>query len=125
MDLASEGTVSTWETRLVLQPSYRVADWCEIRGTFGAVMTHVDVDVDSAVFVNGGMRRRISSSDDGFVFAGLCGLDAVFSPREWLDILVGADLRLGPNDWDFDTGLVRGTADLPRATYRACIGIRF
>ena len=125
VDLASEGTVSTWEMRLALQPSYRVTDWCEVRGTFGAVMTHVDVDVDSTVFVNRRMYRQVSSSDDGYVFAGLCGLDAVFSPCEWLDILVGADLRIGPNKWDFDTGLARGTAELPRATYRAGVGVRF
>ena len=62
VDLASEGTVSTWEMRLALQPSYRVTDWCEVRGTFGAVMTHVDVDVDSTVFVNRRMYRQVSSS---------------------------------------------------------------
>lgn len=125
VDLDSKGTVSTWEARLAVQPAYRVSDNLELRGTFGAVMTHVDVDVDSAVFVNGTGRGGLSTGDDGYVFAGLLGLDVVWTPKDWFDLFLGADLRLGPNDWDFDTGLVQGSVELSRATYRAGASIRF
>ena len=42
--------------RLALQPAWRAADWLELRGSFGAVATRVDVDVDAAIFVNGAIR---------------------------------------------------------------------
>lgn len=125
VDLISEGSVSTWETRLALQPAFRVADWLELRGTLGAVMTYVDIDVDSDVFVNGTVCRRLSTCDSGYVFAGLCGLDALFSPFNGFDVFVGADIRLGSNSMDFDTGLARGTVELARATYRAGIAVQF
>ena len=125
VDVASRGSVSTWEARLAIQPAFRVTDWLEVRGTLGAVATHVDVDVDSVVIVNGSARGRISTSDDGFVFAGLCGIDAVVSPLDWLDLFAGADLRLGSNRMDFDTGLVTGDVELSRATYRAGLAARF
>lgn len=123
VDLESEGSVSTWEARLALQPAYQAADWLEIRGTFGVVMTHVDVDVDSTVFVNGTAYRRLESSDDGYVFAGLCGLDVSVSPCEGLSVFGGVDIRIGSNKFDFDTGLASGVVDLATMTCRA--GIKF
>ena len=113
------------ELRLALQPSWRATDWLELRGSLGAVATRVAVDVDATIFVNGARSATVSGSDDDWVFAGLCGLDAVFRPVEWLGISLGGDVRFGDTGMDYSAGLVRGTVELARFTVRAGVEIRF
>ena len=125
IDVGAEGDVETQELRLALQPSWKAADWLELRGSLGAVATRVDIDVDATIFVNGARYATVSGDDDDWVFAGLCGLDAVIKPRDWLELTLGADLRIGDTGMDYRAGLVRGTVDLARYTVRAGIGIRF
>ena len=125
IDVAADGDVETQELRLALQPAWRATDWLELRGSFGAVATRVDVDVDAAIFVNGARFATVSGSDDDWVFAGLCGLDAVFTPLDWLEFTLGGDIRLGDTEMDYRAGLVRGSVELARYTFRAGIGVSF
>jgi hypothetical protein len=125
IDVAAEGDVETQEIRLALQPAWKATDWLTLRGTFGAVATRVSVDTDATILVNGARFTTVSGDDSDWVFAGLCGLDAVVSPLDWLSVFVGADVRMGGNTFDYEAGLVRGSVELARATYRAGIAIRF
>ena len=125
IDVAAEGDVETQEIRLALQPAWRATDWLELRGSFGVAATRVSVDTDATILVNGARFTTVSGDDSDWVFAGLCGLDAVVSPLDGLSLFVGADLRMGGNTFDYEAGLVRGSVELARATYRAGIAIRF
>lgn len=125
IDVAAEGDVETQEIRLALQPAWKATDWLELRGAFGAAATRVSVDVDATIFLDGARWGMVSGDDDGWVVAGLCGVDAVVSPLDWLSIFVGADLRLGNNKFDYEAGLVKGEVELARATYRAGLVVRF
>ena len=125
IDVEAEGDVGTREFRLALQPAWRAADWFELRGSFGAAATRVSVDVDATVFLDGRTWGVVSGDDDGWIVTGLCGIDAVVSPLDWLSIFVGADLRIGDNKMDYQAGLVKGEVELARATYRAGLAARF
>ncbi len=125
IDVIAEGDVETQEIRLALQPAWKATDWLEFRGSFGAVATRVSVDADATVLVNGARFTTVSGDDSDWVFAGLCGLDAVVSPLDRLSLFVGADIRLGGNTFDYEAGLVRGSVELARATYRAGVAISF
>ena len=125
IDVAAAGDVETQELRLALQPAWRAADWLELRGSLGVAATRVSVDVDATLFVDGAAWRTVSGDDDDWVFTGLCGLDALVSPLDWLSLFVGADIRLGGNTFDYEAGLARGTVELARATYRAGVAVRF
>ena len=125
IDVAAEGDVETQELRLALQPAWKATDWLTLRGTFGAVATRVSVDTDATILVNGTRFTTVSGDDSDWVFAGLCGFDAVFSPCESFDLFVGADIRLGNNKFDYEAGLVRGGVELARCTFRAGIAISF
>lgn len=125
IDVAADGDVETQELRLALQPAWRATDWLELRGLLGAVATRVAVDADATIFVNGARGATVSGSDDDWVFAGLCGLDAVFKPRDWLELTLGGDIRLGDTEMDYRAGLVRGSVELARYTLRAGAGVRF
>ena len=125
IDVAADGDVEMQELRLALQPSWRATDWLELRGSLGAVATRVAVDVDATVFVNGARSATVSGSDDDWVFAGLCGLDAVIRPAPWLEIALGGDVRLGDAETDYRAGLASGSVELARYTLRAGIGVRF
>ncbi len=125
IDVEAEGDVGTRELRLALQPAWRAADWFELRGSFGAAATRVSVDVDATVFLDGRTWGVVSGDDDGWIVTGLCGIDAVVSPLDWLSIFVGADLRIGDNKMDYEAGLVKGEVELARATYRAGLAARF
>ena len=125
IDAVAEGEVETRELRLALQPSWRATDWLELRGSIGAAATRVRVETDTTILVNGARLSTVSGDDSDWVFSGLCGLDAVFRPVDWLEVFAGADLRLGDNTMDYSTGLVQGKVELARATYRVGVGIRF
>ena len=125
IDVTAAGDVETQELRLALQPAWRATDWLELRGSLGLAATRVSVDVDATLFVDGAAWRTVSGDDDDWVFTGLCGLDALVSPRDWLSLFVGADIRLGGNTFDYEAGLARGTVELARATYRAGVAVRF
>ena len=125
IDVTAEGDVETQEIRLALQPAWKATDWLELRGALGAVATRVSVDADATILVSGARSTAISGDDSDWVFAGLCGLDAVVSPLDWLSLFVGADLRLGDNRMDYEAGLVKGEVELARATYRAGVCVRF
>ena len=125
IDVRSEGDVETRELRLALQPAWKATDWLELRGSFGAAATRVCVDVDTAILVDGKTWGTVSGDDDDWIVTGLCGIDAVVSPLNWLSLFVGADIRLGKNTMDYDAGLVKGEVELARATYRAGIAVRF
>ena len=125
IDVESGGDVETRELRLALQPAWKAMDWLELRGSFGAAATRVCVDVDTTILVDGKTWGKLSGDDDGWIVTGLCGIDAVVSPLDWLSLFVGADIRLGKNTMDYDAGLVKGEVELARATYRAGIAVRF
>ena len=125
IDVTADGDVEMQEIRLVLQPAWRAADWLELRGSLGAVATRVDVDADATVFVNGARSAVVSGDDADWLFAGLCGLDAVVCPYGRLELALGGDIRLGDNDMAYSAGLVRGTVELARYTFRAGLGFRF
>ncbi len=125
IDVAAEGDVGTQEIRLALQPAWKATDWLELRGAFGAAATRVSVDVDATIFLDGARWGMASGDDDGWVVTGLCGIDAVVSPFDWLLVFVGADLRIGNNKFDYEAGLVKGEVELARATYRAGVAVRF
>lgn len=125
IDVAAEGDVEMQELRLALRPAWRAAEWLELRGALGAVATRVDVDVDATILVNGARFSSVSGSDDGWVLSGLCGLEAAFAPCDWIEIVVGGDVRFGDTEMDYRAGLVRGTVELARYTVRAGVGIRF
>ena len=125
IDVIAEGDVETQEIRLALQPAWKATDWLELRGALGAVATRVSVDANATILVNGARFTTVSGDDSDWVFAGLCGLDAVVSPLDWLSIFVGADLRLGDNKMDYEAGVVKGEVELARATYRAGVCVRF
>ena len=125
IDVKSEGDVEMRELRLALQPAWKATDWLELRGSFGAAATRVSVDVDTTMFVDGKTWGKVSGDDDEWIVTGLCGVDAVVSPLDWLSFFVGADIRLGKNTMDFDAGLVKGEVELARATYRAGVAVRF
>ena len=125
IDVTAEGDVETQEYRLALQPAWHATDWLELRGSLGAVATRVSVDADATILVNGARFTTVSGDDSDWVFAGLCGLDAVVSPLDWLSLFVGADLRLGDKAMDYEAGLVKGKVELARATYRAGVAVRF
>ena len=125
IDVDAEGDVETREFRLALQPAWRAADWLELRGSFGAAATRVSVDVDATVFIDGRTWSVMSGDDDDWIVTGLCGIDAVVSPLDWLSIFVGADLRIGNNKMDYSAGIVDGTIELAKYTFRAGLGITF
>ena len=125
VDVAAEGDVETQELRAVLQPAWLAAEWLELRGSLGAVATRVSVDADTTVFVNGARFATVSGDDDDWGFAGLCGLDAVIRPRNWLELFLGADLRFGNRKMDYRAGLVQGTVKLDSYSVRIGLGIRF
>ena len=125
IDVTAEGDVETCELRLALQPAWRAADWLELRGSFGAAATHVSVDIDATVFVDGKTWGVMSGDDDGWIVTGLCGIDAVVSPLDGLSIFVGADLRIGNNKMDYSAGIVDGTIELAKYTFRVGLGIAF
>ena len=125
IDVLAEGEVEMRELRLALQPSWRATDWLELRGSIGAAATRVRVETDATIFVGGSRLSTVSGDDSDWVFAGLCGLDVVFRPLDWLEVFAGADLRLGDNRMDYSAGLAQGKVELARATYRAGVGIRF
>ncbi len=125
IDVTAEGDVETQEIRLALQPAWKATDWLELRGSFGVAATRVSVDTDATILVNGARLTTVSGDDSDWVFAGLCGLDAVFSPCESFDLFVGADIRLGNNKFDYEAGLVRGEVELARCTFRAGVAISF
>ena len=125
IDVYAEGDVETQEIRLTLQPSWEATDWLTLRGTVGGVATRVSVDADATILVNGTRLSTVSGDDDGWVVTGLCGVDAVVSPLDWLSIFVGADLRLGNNKMDYSAGIVDGTIELAKYTFRAGFEIAF
>ena len=125
IDVVADGDVEMQEVRLGVQPSWKVAEWLDFRGMFGAVATHVSVDTDAAVLVNGIRTATISGDDEDWGFSGLCGIDCVFRPYKRLEIAVGGDLRLGDATMDYTAGVVHGTVELARYTFRAGIGIAF
>ena len=125
IDVAAEGDVETQEIRLALQPAWKATDWLELRGAFGAAATRVSVDVDATIFLDGARWGMVSGDDDGWVVTGLCGVDAVISPLDWLSLFVGADLRIGNNKMDYSAGIADGTIELSKYTFRAGLGIRF
>ncbi len=125
IDIAAEGDVETQEIRLALQPAWEAADWLELHGSLGAVTTRVSVDVDATLLVDGRTWGVMTGDDDGWIVTGLCGIDAVVSPLDWLSIFVGADLRIGNNKKDYSAGIVDGTVELAKYTFRAGLGIAF
>jgi hypothetical protein len=125
IDVAAQGDVDTHELRLALQPAWQVAKWFELRGSFGAAATRVSVDVNSTVFLDGAVWGTVSDDDEDWIVTGLCGIDAVVSPFEWLSLFVGADVRFGNNRMNYEAGLVKGEVELVRNTYRAGVAIRF
>ena len=125
IDVDAEGDVETQEIRLALQPAWEATDWLTLRGTVGGVATRVSVDADATILVNGTRFSTVSGDDSEWVFAGLCGIDAVVSPLDWLSIFVGADLRIGNNRMDYDAGIVKGGVELARHTFRAGITVVF
>ncbi|MBQ6924771.1 MAG: hypothetical protein IJQ73_09025 [Kiritimatiellae bacterium] len=125
IDVYAVGDVETQEIRLTLQPSWEATDWLTLRGTVGGVATRISVDADATILVNGTRLSTVSGDDDGWVVTGLCGVDAVVSPLEWLSIFVGADLRLGSNKMDYSAGIADGTIELAKYTFRAGFGIGF
>lgn len=125
INAVATGDVEMEEIRLALRPSWKATDWLELRGSFGVAATRVSVDADTTIFVNGSRFGTVSGDDSEWVFAGLCGLDAVLKPLEWLEVSVGADVRFGGTEADYDAGIVRGAVELARCTFRAGIGISF
>ena len=124
IDVRATGDVQTEELRLVLRPAWQAARWLELRGAAGAVATRVDVETDAVLFVDGAQAAKVSGDDGGWVVCGLCGLDVVLRPVEWLEVAVGGDLRIGDTDWDYKAGLVRGSVELARYTVWAGVGVR-
>lgn len=90
-----------------------------------AAATPVSVDVGATILVNGTRFTAVSGDDSDWVFAGLCGLDAVVSPLDWLSLFAGADVRLGRNKMDYEAGLATGTVELARCTFRAGGAVSF
>ena len=125
IDVAATGDVEMWELRAVVQPSWRAAEWLELRGSLGAVATRVEVDTEASLIVNGARAATFSGDDGDWAFAGICGLDAVFAPFNRMEFLLGGDIRLGEKNVDYSAGLLRGSVELARYTFRAAVGFRF
>ena len=125
IDVKSCGDVEMRELRLALQPAWKATDWLELRGSLGAAATRVSVDVDTTIFVDGKTWGAMSGDDEDWIVTGLCGIDAVVSPLDWLSLFVGADLRIGNNRMDYSAGIVDGTIELAKYSFHVGLGIAF
>ncbi len=125
VDVKSEGTLSLQELRFGIQPNWKATKWLKVSLDAGIVATYSELDVTTAINVDGSRYATFDESENDWTIAGFLGLGVALSITEHIDFVAGYEARIPTRDVDFDCGYVSGSVDMPKWSGSVGIAIRW